>query len=107
MTPQAMDILTAIRNELGQAADVLLGAAESSLSAIAAAKRGEASALDQVEQGLGTILEACSFHDLTSQRLSALEAELGGAPHSEDSLLNGPALPGRGLDQAAADALFD
>lgn len=107
MTPQAIGILTAIRAELGQAADVLLGAAESSLAVVAAARRGETAALDQVEQGLLTILEACAFHDLTSQRLTALEAELAGAPQPEDSLLNGPAMPGRGLDQAAADALFD
>lgn len=55
------------------------------------------------------ILSLCSFQDLAGQRLSRLAAALSG--NSADArpdahLLNGPANEG-GLDQSAADTLFD
>lgn len=71
-------------------------------------------------------LQACSFHDLVSQRLLIIRQNLrNGGKHEkkglrtainlnhrdeagdDDHLLNGPALAGEAVDQAAIDALFD
>lgn len=99
---------------------------------------GEVSPLiDQASERLISIIEACSFHDLTGQRVTqvvrtlrfiesrilamidiwGLEAfrDLPMAPDEaeeeesrEDAeLLNGPALGGQGLSQDDIDALFD
>ncbi|VTO17832.1 Uncharacterised protein [Brevundimonas vancanneytii] len=55
------------------------------------------------------MLEACAFQDLTGQRLSKLDSMISSvdvASAPADPLLNGPALPGEGLDQAAVDKSF-
>jgi len=93
--------------------------------------------IDQASERLITIIEACSFHDLTGQRVTqvvktlrfiesrilamidiwGLEAfrDLPLPPDSQEvederedaELLNGPALGGAGLSQDDIDALFD
>jgi chemotaxis regulatin CheY-phosphate phosphatase CheZ len=106
---EAREIIATIRQEVEQAADMMLSAAEKSLCGLEAARSGETFALDMIERTLCAILEACAFQDLTGQRLSKLESMIGAiglraAP--VDALLNGPALAGEGLDQHAADALL-
>jgi hypothetical protein len=105
----ARAIIGMIRKEVEDAADMMLSAAEKGLRDVYAARAGNAAAFTRIERTLCAILEACAFQDLTGQRLSKLEAmldgaKLGAAP--DDPLLNGPAMPGAGLDQAAADELF-
>lgn len=92
--------------------------------------------IDEIAERLITIIEACSFHDLTGQRVTqvvktlrfiesrilamidiwGLEAFQDLPLPSEDEevderedaeLLNGPALGGQGLSQEDIDALFD
>ena len=106
---EAREIIATIRREVEQAADLMLSAAEKGLRDIAAARAGQGAALDSIERTLCAILEACAFQDLTGQRLSTLEKMLGTTTLQAvpaDPLLNGPALPGQGLDQEAADAFF-
>ncbi len=55
------------------------------------------------------IIALCGFQDLAGQRLTRLSQALGGDrddARADAHLLNGPANSG-GLDQAAADAMFD
>ena len=104
-------VVTAIRAEIDAAADAILSATEAGFSDITSARQGDAQALDRLHQRLSTILQACAFHDLTSQRLSVrarLTAAGAYAPTGGpiDPLLYGPALLGTGLDQAMADQLF-
>ena len=106
---EALELIAAVRGEMEAAADAILTAAERALEALAAARDGETAALEAVEHRLCDILQACAFQDLTGQRLSRLELAVAGVESlaaPADSLLNGPALPGRGLDQAAADRLM-
>lgn len=107
MGMKADDLLAAMRADIDQTAEVLLTTAEAGLSDVAAAKAGDHDALDRLELAFTTLLEACAFHDLVGQRLTSLEAEFQGRSAYADPLLNGPALAGEGLDQAAADALFE
>ncbi|MCR8493064.1 hypothetical protein [Brucella anthropi] len=107
MGTTADDLLAAIRADIDQTAEVLLTTAERGLNDVAAAKAGDCSSLDRLEQAFTTLLETCAFHDLVGQRLTSLEAEFQGRSAYADPLLNGPALAGEGLDQAAADALFE
>lgn len=102
-------IVRTIRREIEEAAEVMLSAAEKGLRALAAARGGQEAAFDQLELTLCAILEACAFQDITGQRLSRLEEVVGTdrlRPMDEEGLLNGPALPGAGLDQAAANGLL-
>lgn len=108
---EAREVIALIRADIEQAADAMLAAAEMGLGDVGAAREGQTAALDRVERTLCAILEACAFQDLAGQRLSRLESliattEFGPAPE-HDPLLNGPAAPGQGLDQDAADALFN
>ena len=106
---EALEQIAAIRGEMEAAADLILSAAERALKALAASRERGAAGLDEVEGDLCAILEACAFQDLTGQRLSRLElavAESAVAVPPSNGLLNGPALPGRGVDQAAADRLM-
>lgn len=106
---EAREIIKTIRSEVEQAADMMLSAAEKGLRQVGAARGGSAGALDDLENMLLAILEACAFQDLTGQRLSKLDAMIGAIPTGPaggDPLLNGPALPGQDLNQAAADALM-
>lgn len=105
----AREIIALIRADIEQAADMMLAAAEMGLRDVGSAREGQTAALDRIERTLCAILEACAFQDLAGQRLSKLEGAIGASgplPDGEDPLLNGPAAPGQGLDQAAADALF-
>jgi len=107
---EARDIIATIRGEIEQAADAMLGAVEKGLRDLGDARGGRRESLDDVEQALCAILEACAFQDLTGQRLSRLESMITAAgvrPAVDDPLLNGPALPGKGLDQSAADDLCE
>ena len=90
--------------------------------------------IDQISEHLVNVIEACSFHDLTGQRITKVvgtlrfiesrilamidiwgldafqdlpveEDEID--PDDDSNLLNGPALEGQGLSQADIDALFD
>jgi hypothetical protein len=105
---EALEQIAAIRAEVEAAADEILSAAERALQELAAAREAGAAGLEAVEAQLCAILQACAFQDLTGQRLTRLEAIAAGLPAapSSNGLLNGPALPGRGLDQAAADLLM-
>jgi hypothetical protein len=106
---EAREIISTIRAEVEDAADMMLSAAEKGLRDLSSARGGNQDALDSIERTLCAILEACAFQDLTGQRLSKLEGMIGRASidgGGGDPLLNGPALPGQGLDQAAADHLF-
>ncbi|MDP1626258.1 hypothetical protein [Parvibaculum sp.] len=76
----------------------------------------------QVADCCGEIMEACCFQDITGQRLSQVTGTLGTVDGTLDalddywtgaarepaaaSLLNGPALPGNGLEQDAVDRLL-
>jgi hypothetical protein len=106
--PEAHRALDAIRAEIDGAAEIILRETEGALRCLAGARRGADAALDELEGSLGTILQACVFHDIIGQRLAELRRMLdgSGAPGARDPLLNGPALPGEGLDQAAIDALL-
>lgn len=89
-------------------------------------------ALDKLTENSNTIFEACSFQDITGQRVNKVvksikyvedrvnaivdvwgkaaleEVEVKGEEKTEDEkLLHGPQMEGEGLDQAAIDALFD
>jgi chemotaxis protein CheZ len=88
-------------------------------------------ATEQVNAGCMRIFEACSFQDITGQRIAnvlktlqlveakieQLETAWAGAssvapeapapaPHSDAALLNGPALEGEGIEQDFVDQLF-
>jgi len=93
--------------------------------------------IDQAAERLISIIEACSFHDLTGQRVTQVvktlrfiesrilamidiwgleafrdlplpdESAEATEDHEEAELLNGPALGGKGLSQDDIDALFD
>jgi hypothetical protein len=104
----AAEELEALRSLLDDAADRIINAASDGLEQIGDARAGSGGAIDGIQQSLKVILEACSFHDLAGQRLSRLAAVDGGVVSQQavDPLLQGPANPGEGLDQAAADALF-
>jgi chemotaxis regulatin CheY-phosphate phosphatase CheZ len=90
----------------------------------------ETAVCDRLDELMTQTYTACSFQDLTGQRirkivnvLNFLEARIeamnliwgkhdsvavaGEAPSMEASLLNGPALPGQGLQQFAVDELLD
>ena len=105
----ARAIIQVIRDEVESATDALLSGAERALRDVAAARAGDAGALDRLESTLCAMLEACAFQDLTGQRLSKLDGMVANGTLAEapdDPLLNGPALPGQGLDQAAVDQAF-
>lgn len=77
---------------------------------------------DALVKRLSDLTLACSFHDLCSQRLVKLKkivmtlrddnpaigkVDWKSADDNEKELLNGPALPGGGLDQSDIDRLLD
>lgn len=102
-------LLAQIRQDIEEAAGVLLGSAEGGLKELGAVRAGDAAAAGRLETHLVQILQACAFQDLVGQRLGQLNGMLAApssAPVDADPLLNGPALEGQGLDQAAADRLF-
>ncbi len=65
--------------------------------------------VDGLKGVLAEIMTLCSFQDLAGQRLTRLSNAITGGStdlRPDADLLHGPANAG-GLDQAAADALFD
>lgn len=124
--------LDAIVSTTEQATSEILAAAES-VQEIAWTLREqgtEASVCDQLDALMTQTYTACSFQDLTGQRirkivnvLNFLEARIEAmnliwgkhetatgsaeAPSMEASLLNGPALPGKGLQQYAVDEILE
>lgn len=110
-----LEIVAAIRLEMEAAVDAILVAVTDGLGAVSDLGPADNAVARRLEAGLLQILEACAFQDLTGQRLSSLAAALNGAKPSAtpanplgrtDALLNGPALAGQGVDQAAADRIL-
>lgn len=98
----ATQLLTDIRNDLEEAATRILSLTCIGLEIINR-PTAEPLALEPVFTGL---LEACSFQDMTGQRLSQLEALLCERidDRADSHLLNGPTQGA--LDQAEADRLL-
>ena len=128
--PSATDELDAIVGATAAATNEILDAVETVETVAGSVPPEQAEAL----RGVTTrIYEACSFQDITGQRVTkvvktlktiddrvtAIIATFGErvavvpratpapAPTGEAALLNGPQLPGGGVDQASIDALFD
>lgn len=128
--PTAADELDAIVTATADATGAILDAAEK-LTAIA---ENTPSASDQITEQVTRIFEACTFQDITGQRItkvvktlkqielkvSELVQAFGGAPvaavppqsrakavDQEAALLNGPQLPTDAASQSDIDALFE
>jgi len=129
--PSATDELDAIVEATAQATNEILDACET-FDALSAELGGEASL--RLQAAATRIYEACSFQDITGQRISKVVATLKSieeriaaiidafgercatgpkdvprcaAPQNgEAGLLNGPQLPGNGVDQAEIDRLL-
>lgn len=122
--PSATDELDAITDATAAATNAILDCVETVEQVAAAIPPGQAEAL---RLATTRIYEACSFQDITGQRvtkvvatLKTIEARIAAivaafgplpAPPARKpaavQLLNGPQLPGNGVDQASIDALFD
>ena len=121
--PAAADELDAVVAHTASATDVILEACEQLESASAS---GEVIDADLVGRATTSIYEACSFQDITGQRISkvvatlkAIEQKVGEIlqvfGHADavpvqasppTSLTNGPQLPGNAMAQADIDALL-
>jgi len=130
--------LSAIVKATEHATNTIMEAVEGSdvaVNELRAEIKGNAKAealLDRIGQSSATIFEACSFQDITGQRVNKITKSLGyveervssivaiwgedamddvkvkGDEKSKDEkLLNGPQLEGKGLSQADIDSLFD
>ncbi len=129
--------LDAIVQATEKATDTIMESTENSLRAVDTLREtlkdpAQTALLDQIVKDGNEILEACSFQDITGQRVSKVvksvtyveervnalidvwgkdevdSVEVEGEEKTEDEkLLAGPQLEGKGLDQAAIDALFD
>ncbi len=114
--------LDAIVRSTEQATSDILGAAEEVQElAWTLRENGVDNGLcDQLDRHATQIYTACSFQDITGQRISKVVAvlkeleratgdllgEYEGDTRPDAHLLNGPAKEGEGIDQAAVDALF-
>lgn len=101
----ALAEIEALKTGLDETCDRLMTQAEAGM-ALASQPTPDASRLSAV---FVEIMSLCSFQDLAGQRLSRLADAISGAgadARPDAHLLNGPANRG-GLDQSAADALFD
>jgi len=129
--------LDAIVKATEKATNTIMQATENSITAVGELRKGitdpaQITLLDQIVSDDNDILEACSFQDITGQRVSKViksvtyveervnalidvwgkdevaSVEVEGEVKTEDEkLLAGPQMEGKGLDQAAIDALFD
>ncbi|MHA1598793.1 MAG: protein phosphatase CheZ, partial [Alphaproteobacteria bacterium] len=129
--------LDAIVQATEKATNTIMEATEESLGAIDELRAvlsdpAQVALLDKVVGNGNTILEACSFQDITGQRVTKVvksityveervnalvdlwgkdeldKVEVKGEEKTDDEkLLAGPQMEGKGLDQAAIDALFD
>lgn len=121
--PMARDELDAVVAHTASATDAILQVCEE-LELAGTAERPADAAL--LQRATARIYEACSFQDITGQRISkvvatlkAIEAKVGHilvvfgppeppaqAPGGTASLTNGPQMPGTAMEQAAIDALL-
>jgi chemotaxis protein CheZ len=123
--PSATDELDAIVAHTASATDRILETCET-LDRVAAELTGELAA--QLQEATTRIYEACSFQDITGQRITKVVATLktidvkvaqmvatfsatraaGAAEgdHPERALLNGPQLPAEAMDQSDIDKLL-
>lgn len=120
--PAATDELDAVVAHTASATDVILEACEMLENACAAGQAVDAALVQRVTT---SIYEACSFQDITGQRISkvvgtlkAIELKVGEilqvfgqgpaveSPPETSTLTNGPQLPGLAMDQADIDALL-
>lgn len=121
--PAATDELDAVVAHTASATDVILEVCEQLETAVANGFPVDASMLSQATT---SIYEACSFQDITGQRikkvvgtLKAIEQKVGAilqvfgqgqeiepTPAVVESLTNGPQLPGRAMGQSDIDALL-
>lgn len=131
------DQLDAIVNATADATHIIMGAVENNdeLADKIRAKSDDPELLgylDQINKNSGDVFEACSFQDITGQRVSKVvksvtfveervnalldiwgrdelaKVDVEGIDKTADeSLLNGPQLEGQGLSQDDIDALFD
>lgn len=102
---RALIEIEAVRSTLDVAGDAILSAAQRGL-AISSTTPVDGERFGEI---FAEILALCAFQDLAGQRLDRLTHILAGEPldqRPDAHLLNGPA-NGDGLDQAAADILFD
>ncbi len=129
--------LDAIVQATEKATNTIMESTENTMGAVDKLREGlsdpaQAALLDQIANDGNEILEACSFQDITGQRVSKVvksvtyveervnalievwgkdqveSVEVEGDEKTDDEkLLAGPQLEGQGLDQAAIDALFD
>lgn len=102
----ARRITAEIRGDVSAAADSLLSMLERGLADLALWRQGDVAAIDRIEASFCAMLEACAFGDIVGQRLSQLDGALARKGPAGDPLLNGPAITGAGIDQAAADLLM-
>jgi hypothetical protein len=119
MLATALNELAAIRSTAEQAAGKILNSAETLLADAETRPHAES------EQAAISIMTACDFHDLVGQRAQAITETIdkiialrlqreererkqcaAKAKRKSQPTLHGPALPGRGPDQDAIDALF-
>ena len=106
-TAEALKELHAVRRNVDGAAEIILTTCERALARLNSSSVAQADGAKDMELDLHAIFAACAFQDIVGQRLSRLEALLERrAAWGDDPLLNGPAMTGEGLDQAAADDLF-
>jgi len=131
------DQLDAIVKATEQATNTIMQSTENSLTAVAELRKSltdpaQIALLDQIVTDDNNILEACSFQDITGQRVTKVvksvtyveervnalidvwgKSEVDGVAvegeekTEDEKLLAGPQMEGKGLDQAAIDALFD
>ncbi len=123
--PRAGKELEAIVQSTEEASGTIMDAAETIMSG----DPSDDGYGDMVQENCLRIFEACSFQDLTGQRISKVVDTLtfiedrlahmsagwsgdvqeasADAPEGDKALLNGPALQGEGIDQNAVDALMD
>lgn len=127
--PTATDELDAVVSATAEATGTIMDSCEA-LDEIAAQMGGEYA--DKISENVTKIYEACSFQDITGQRISKVVAALksieekvsglmnvlgdgagtasedsAGSGRDDDGLLNGPQLPGGGISQDDIDKLLE
>lgn len=116
---RALDEQRTAISEMEMAVDRIMSAVEKMAEIDFSA---DATAGQQVAASCGEIMEACCFQDITGQRLTYVMGTLdevgrsldglaegrsqAAAAPAEQGLLNGPALPGNGMEQDAVDVLL-
>lgn len=100
-------VVAAIRQDLATATEALMSASEAGLYDVERARAGDGEALARLEDAFVKVLQACAVEDMVVQRLTQLDALWIGHLPTGEGLENGPAQPGRGLDQAEIDAWLD